>query len=1577
MDSFGRSNSFGEPSSRLFSTSWGRSHEPAQISENSINRIPFFDIIQASDQYKLPFVQLNDLGTRASSLRPPLREIFSLGEGLTSKVIRHQTDDSTNHIVSSGSIVALKVFRPRDHDSASTPSTARHEVYKAIFREIQAYCQPSLRNHPNIAQLLFIGLQQGSPFPVLAIELGQHGSLDFIIREANPGPTPAQKRHITLDIALGLRGVHQAGFIYGDLKPDNVLIMAHPDPCRQLVAKLIDFGGSSKLAGQNPGKPAHFTPLWSAPEVLNEDYDIDWEKADVYSFGLVAASLWTQRDGSLSLDPKGSCFLSLFTGDYSDASIVEPTLLAIKCTPGLCIRFLQTILDRYKVEDMDKSELLDILTPILNPKFWQRPDTESLLELLVGFGATVGRNIQNEDIVMGKQPVQQHPTRQEKPYFSIRDTSWFESELRREVTEFHPTILDRLGKEIIDIPALDLPDDVFIMFLSCATIDLLGTETFRAYGSKKSLINTVELQYYAQLLADLHTSVPGKDRNLETASKWLRVSALCGSKDAMHVVALTSTRTSDESGVPVRLYLSLLALSHSGAALQRIFTCWPELFKKIRGIQQRYLASETVKEVPKELFPFYTLATYSASSLAADPVTSMRRALDVGALAEIEQILEDKISTQDLDEILPSLLHELRHLTDAEAWPLARTAYKRGARLESMVPCESPILDCQPLEGICHPVPASYSPLSAAIWHGKAALALAIFYLHFDAYTPIPDFTTALFLSFRYLQHEMAEILLCLLEENPSMCHDDAHSREIYEAPLDNLLTSTMSCGSSIDLERRAMHGHLFNFEYEKTIQILLEAGADPTQGTGDNCPFFNALVRDDLIGLRLFIRGLKARGHDPIILDLIRNPTRTKGVGNIISSDALVICISNNSIHCFEYLVRLYPELVLEEISESGDTLLHYACRHPPNIDFIRVLLDNGANVVADRGSIDCLNPLFEALSHDNLPAAELIASRCPEDLTTLLSRNTHGMSVFYALFVAWTGMGNVELIESIRWVINHNGSHFYGPNDAAVWGLIFAKPRPTTQSDRTREVQLLELLLDTSLFRDKINEPVFRSGKEPKGFHTNEMTLFHIAAMHGHFEVVELLLARGADLNAVVTGPSIGGGLEKWTALDLVHIFSVMLWPEGIKAAGSLEMRKWQEDMNATMGLLQERLGNRPAMGTRLLKETVAPFLHGYLPSTPVTRMLRKRHHSHGSWPLPLLSTTNGTTQQSLKDERTSDDWMKDIWYDLLTNIPVDNPVRTHGQHIPKLNELNELNGILNGLLSVKDRLKDDETAIRDSGFLLRQTWRLPPECHFLRIRGAVELDYFFSLEEMRILHEKPPLYPSKDEMSTYDPKGKGKETVSSDPSHLYLSMVIPSRASEAGDSVYCRLDHILRSSSHPIDDTEQDAWKSFPEDAMGEILRATIESGSLESLGALASAVEDVERTDFSDLTPLQQAVVHGNVDMVNILVAHGGDVNRVFPEDGLLPLHVCIKKDDRTMAELLLNCGADANGETRDGLPPLHFCLSRDDNPEMIKTLIRGGADIRMVAQNAAPLDMATDYGYRGSLDILQDAIQGAI
>lgn len=169
------------------------------------------------------------------------RLTYTLGVGHTATVIRHEAGIKALDIVPEGTSIAVKSFSQRSisdnkDNRNNSQSTARSQTYRAILQELGVLCHPNLSEHPNIVKLLFVGWQEQSLFPLLGLELGEYGSLDYILRDPDTSFSNLQKTHLSLDIALGLNALHENGFVHGDLKPENIVISGNSDPEHPIIA---------------------------------------------------------------------------------------------------------------------------------------------------------------------------------------------------------------------------------------------------------------------------------------------------------------------------------------------------------------------------------------------------------------------------------------------------------------------------------------------------------------------------------------------------------------------------------------------------------------------------------------------------------------------------------------------------------------------------------------------------------------------------------------------------------------------------------------------------------------------------------------------------------------------------------------------------------------------------------------------------------------------------------------------------------------------------------------------------------------------------------------------------------------------------------------------------------------------------------------------------------------------------------------------------------------------------------------------------------------------------------------------
>jgi ankyrin repeat protein len=77
------------------------------------------------------------------------------------------------------------------------------------------------------------------------------------------------------------------------------------------------------------------------------------------------------------------------------------------------------------------------------------------------------------------------------------------------------------------------------------------------------------------------------------------------------------------------------------------------------------------------------------------------------------------------------------------------------------------------------------------------------------------------------------------------------------------------------------------------------------------------------------------------------------------------------------------------------------------------------------------------------------------------------------------------------------------------------------------------------------------------------------------------------------------------------------------------------------------------------------------------------------------------------------------------------------------------------------------------------------------------------------------------------------------------------------------------------------------------------------------------------------PLHSAVAHNQLEISEILIVHGAEVN-AKQEGGFVPLHAAAQSGNLEMARLLLKHGAEVNVKSNDGRTPL--ALTKEEGPE---------------------------------------------
>lgn len=135
----------------------------------------------------------------------------------------------------------------------------------------------------------------------------------------------------------------------------------------------------------------------------------------------------------------------------------------------------------------------------------------------------------------------------------------------------------------------------------------------------------------------------------------------------------------------------------------------------------------------------------------------------------------------------------------------------------------------------------------------------------------------------------------------------------------------------------------------------------------------------------------------------------------------------------------------------------------------------------------------------------------------------------------------------------------------------------------------------------------------------------------------------------------------------------------------------------------------------------------------------------------------------------------------------------------------------------------------------------------------------------------------------------------------------------------------------------------------------LMATAIQGHKEVAELLILFGANVNAQDKDGQTALIKASYYGHIEIVNVLLAAGSDVNIRLPVDerlnigGETALTTAISKKHNEIAKALIEAGADLNVQNADGWTPLMRAANNGD-VEIVKLLLEKGADKSLKMHN---------------------------
>ena len=170
--------------------------------------------------------------------------------------------------------VAIKLLRP---DLAQNAEQRKRFVRDAVAA--------SRLKHDHVVTVYKAGESRDWVYYVM--EYLPEGTLADRLRETS-SVSSREAARIVRHIALGVHGLHEAGFIHRDIKPSNVLFDSMTERF-----KIADFGLAREIAdGGTIERGRAGTPAYMSPEHYRTPSQVD-ERSDVFSIGVVLYQLLT------------------------------------------------------------------------------------------------------------------------------------------------------------------------------------------------------------------------------------------------------------------------------------------------------------------------------------------------------------------------------------------------------------------------------------------------------------------------------------------------------------------------------------------------------------------------------------------------------------------------------------------------------------------------------------------------------------------------------------------------------------------------------------------------------------------------------------------------------------------------------------------------------------------------------------------------------------------------------------------------------------------------------------------------------------------------------------------------------------------------------------------------------------------------------------------------------------------------------------------------------------------------------------------------------------------------------------
>lgn len=194
---------------------------------------------------------------------------------------------------------------------------------EALLREVEIL---SKIKHPNILQLKAV--YESENFVYIVTDLLSGGELfDRIVERGSFSEKLAAKA--LNDVLSALAYLHESGIVHRDLKPENLMYASAADDA---ALKLVDFGMSRRMNGQDYLSTVCGTPAYVAPEVFDgRPYD---SAADLWGTGIITYIMlcgfepFSEEDDEKMFERILACDLQFISPYWDDISQNAKDLIA-------------------------------------------------------------------------------------------------------------------------------------------------------------------------------------------------------------------------------------------------------------------------------------------------------------------------------------------------------------------------------------------------------------------------------------------------------------------------------------------------------------------------------------------------------------------------------------------------------------------------------------------------------------------------------------------------------------------------------------------------------------------------------------------------------------------------------------------------------------------------------------------------------------------------------------------------------------------------------------------------------------------------------------------------------------------------------------------------------------------------------------------------------------------------------------------------------------------------------------------------------------------------------------------------